>query len=72
MITQSTALRYFEHENPMGKVLEFDKGTKLTVTGVCEDAPSNSHFHYDMILPIQFWNVLFFRNMALKCSVSGK
>lgn len=54
VITQSTALRYFEHENPMGKVLEFDKGTKLTVTGVCEDAPSNSHFHYDMILPIQF------------------
>jgi len=54
VITQSTALRYFEHENPMGKILEFDKGTKLTVTGVCEDAPSNSHFHYDMILPMKF------------------
>ncbi|MEA3444329.1 MAG: FtsX-like permease family protein [Bacteroidota bacterium] len=49
VITQSTALRYFDDEDPMGKVLKSDEGRSYFVTGVCKDVPDNSHFHFDFI-----------------------
>ncbi|MCF8298807.1 MAG: ABC transporter permease [Saprospiraceae bacterium] len=51
VITKSTAERYFGDENPIGKVLRLNENDHLnfTVTGVIEDAKSQSHIHYDFL-----------------------
>ncbi len=50
VLTLSTSLRYFGHENPLGKTLAFhDRQQDFTVTGVIEDPPPNSHFQFHMI-----------------------
>ncbi|WP_369822729.1 ABC transporter permease [Spirosoma sp. 209] len=47
VLTQTTARKYFGDQNPVGQTLTMgDKGA-FRVTGVCEDVPSNTHFHYD-------------------------
>jgi putative ABC transport system permease protein len=49
-ITESTALKYFGKENPIGKVLRFDDQADYTVTAVMRDVPANSHFTFNMLL----------------------
>ena len=49
VITKSTAERYFSDEEPLGKVIRFEGKQDLTVTGVVEDVPRNSHFKFDFI-----------------------
>jgi putative ABC transport system permease protein len=48
VLTESTAKKYFGNENPIDKVLRTDFGD-ITVTGVCEDVPANSHMEFDFI-----------------------
>ena len=49
MITKKTAKKYFGKEDAIGKTLGFNNNTEVyKVTGVIEDIPSNSHFHFDM------------------------
>jgi putative ABC transport system permease protein len=48
VLTESTAKKYFGNENPIDKVLKTDFGD-ITVTGVCEDVPANSHMEFDFI-----------------------
>jgi putative ABC transport system permease protein len=50
VITESTALRYFGTDDPVGKVLRFDDQADYTITGVMRDVPKNSHFTFDMLL----------------------
>ncbi|MCF0073345.1 ABC transporter permease [Dyadobacter sp. CY261] len=47
VITESTALKYFGREDPIGKSLTMGDQGLFRVTGVCQDVPSNSHFHFD-------------------------
>ena len=49
VLTESMAEKYFGQENPLGKVIRFDDTFDLRVTGVIEDAPANTHFHYDFL-----------------------
>ena len=49
VLTRSMALKYFGDEDPMGKSLNADKRRDYLVTGVVEDVPRNSHFHYDFL-----------------------
>ncbi|MEE9190717.1 MAG: ABC transporter permease [Candidatus Neomarinimicrobiota bacterium] len=49
VLTESTADRYFGSEDPMGKTLNSDRRRDYIITGVVEDPPQNSHFHYDFI-----------------------
>ncbi len=49
VLTRSMALKYFGDENPVGKSLNADKRRDYLVTGVVEDVPRNSHFHYDFL-----------------------
>lgn len=49
VLTQSTAQKYFGDENPMGKILNADNRTDWEVTGIVEDFPANSHFHFDFM-----------------------
>jgi putative ABC transport system permease protein len=50
LITEATAKRYFGNDNPIGKNLSLEGQHNLTVTGVLEDTPLNSHFKFDFIV----------------------
>ncbi len=57
VITEEIAQKYFQNENPIGKVLDFknpfdNSSFKSTVTGVLE-IPSNSHFHRDFFISMK-------------------
>lgn len=50
VITTTVAKKYFGDENPIGKVLVFKDNNNaiLTVTGVMNEVPRNSHFHFGL------------------------
>ncbi len=52
VLTEETAKRYFEDEDPLGKILKFDDGQVYSVTGIAESFPVNSHIHFDMLASI--------------------
>lgn len=55
IVTESTARKYFGDENPIDKVIRINlnNGTDFVVTGVIKDVPQNSHFTFDMLIPIE-------------------
>lgn len=54
ILSQHIAKKYFGDENPIGKTLNIDhEGDILTVTGVMEDFPENSHIKANVIIPIK-------------------
>ena len=54
VITESTARKYFGNENPVGKIIyAVNPGKKpLTVQGVIEDVPENSHLKFDLVISL--------------------
>ncbi|MFT4759631.1 MAG: putative ABC transport system permease protein [Saprospiraceae bacterium] len=54
VLTESKAKKYFGEENPIGKTIEVSEGFagKATVTGVIEDIPVNTHYHFDILMSI--------------------
>ncbi len=58
VISKSTALRYFNEIDVVGKNIQIDftslgNGIKnLLITGVSDDVPNNSHFHYDLLMSL--------------------
>ena len=50
VLTESVATKYFGDEFPVGKVLRYNDQADLTVTGVCEDYPDNSHFTFQALI----------------------
>ncbi len=65
VISESIAKKYFDDENPLGKLLEaVEYGFSGVIVGVMEDAPSASHFHPKILVsyvtrksvdPESFW-----------------
>lgn len=53
VLTETSAKKYFGDEDPIGKVVEFNKQQQLKVTGVCKDVPVNSHLQFDVVVPIE-------------------
>ncbi|MFC2165851.1 ABC transporter permease [Acidobacteriota bacterium] len=53
VLTEETAKKYFGNDDPIGKVLDIDSQYKLTVTGVVENVPQNSHFTFDMLISFE-------------------
>jgi putative ABC transport system permease protein len=49
VLTQSMAKKYFGDQDPMGEQLKF-WGNDLTVTGVINDVPHNSHLQFDFLI----------------------
>lgn len=47
VLTQSTANKYFQDENPIGKVLLDAENDQFKVTGVMKDLPHNTHLKFD-------------------------
>ncbi|MCK4856136.1 MAG: ABC transporter permease, partial [Bacteroidales bacterium] len=50
VLTESVARKYFGDEYPVGKVLRYNDRADLTVTGICEDYPDNSHFTFQALI----------------------
>ena len=53
VLTETTAKKYFGDEDPIGKILEFNKNQQLKVTGIAKDVPVNSHLQFDMVIPLE-------------------
>jgi putative ABC transport system permease protein len=49
VMTESMAKKYFKDDEPVGKVLRINNTQDYVVTGVLEDAPSNSLMQFDFI-----------------------
>jgi putative ABC transport system permease protein len=50
VMTETGAKRYFGNVDPIGKLLKVESDTILyKVTGLMEDPPENSHFHFDLM-----------------------
>src|SRR5690606_30352475 len=49
----TTAKKIFGEENPVGQIVVLDNNTDYEVTGVYEDFPKNSHFHYNIMLTME-------------------
>ena len=80
VISRATAIKYFDKESPLGKLLIFaNEGYKIT--GVFEKVPANSHFHFDLAMSInsiwsdrpETWsNVSYFTYLVLKPGADAK
>ncbi len=49
VINESTARKYFGDKDPVGQTITLGTQGLYRVTGVFQDIPSNSHFHYNII-----------------------
>lgn len=56
VITETTAKRYFNTVQAVGKTITFDERLLYKVTGVIKDLPKQSHFHYDFFLSMSSKN----------------
>ena len=54
VITRKTALRYFGHEDALGKIIVADNQINFTVSGIIDDFPKNSSLNFDMLMPMSF------------------
>ena len=54
VVSKNTAIKYFGNTDAVGKVLIADFGPEgsidFKITGVSENVPDNSHFHYDLLV----------------------
>ena len=61
VLSESTALKYFDTKNAVGKTLTTDRRS-YEVSGVFSDVPENSHIHFDILIPMsdmrQVWRTL--------------
>jgi putative ABC transport system permease protein len=52
VIDETTARKYFNSTNVVGKTLYVDNSVNVKITGVIRDMPSQSHFHFSFIRPM--------------------
>lgn len=52
VISQKAAAKYFPNENPIGQTLIVENKDNYKITGVYEDMPVTSHFHFDIMLAL--------------------
>jgi putative ABC transport system permease protein len=55
VITERTATKYFGREDPLGKTFTVNNRTKLSVSGVIKDVPSNSTLEFDILASVKFF-----------------
>jgi len=49
VITESTAKKYFDNNDPIGKTIKFETNLNLTISAVIRDIPEQSHFKFDFL-----------------------
>lgn len=50
VLTASVAQKYFGDDEPLGKVLQINNQDNFKVTGVIDDVPVNSHYHFNFVV----------------------
>jgi len=58
LISESLARKYFGTKDPMGELIIDSRQNEYEVTGVFKDFPSASHFHFDIVFPIESYFLL--------------
>jgi putative ABC transport system permease protein len=61
LITREMAQKYFGNEDPIGQVVScntYGQSRDYRVTGVLDNVPENSHFHFDFLAPMSSLGVL--------------
>jgi putative ABC transport system permease protein len=53
VIDETTAKKYFNSTDVVGKTLYVDNSVSCKITGVIEDFPAQTHFHFSFIRPIR-------------------
>jgi putative ABC transport system permease protein len=53
VLSRKTAQKYFRDEDPLGKTLKLDNRQDYNVTGIFEEIPDNTHFHFDILLSME-------------------
>jgi putative ABC transport system permease protein len=53
VIDETTAKKYFNTTDIVGKTLYVDNSTNCKITGVIKDIPPQSHFHFSFIRPLR-------------------
>ena len=53
VLTETAVRRYFGDADPMGQTLATDRYGDVTVTGVLQDPPANSHLQFSMLLSFE-------------------
>lgn len=56
VVTESIARKYFDNESPIGKSIKLNGSELLKVSGVIQDPPKNSHFHFDFLVSYETLN----------------
>ncbi|MEM1123399.1 MAG: FtsX-like permease family protein, partial [Bacteroidota bacterium] len=69
LVTPEVAEKFFDREDPMGKTFEFDNKHTVTVAGIIEELPQNTHLPAQMLISYQLeedmswalnnWGVIF-------------
>ncbi|HDS07465.1 MAG TPA: FtsX-like permease family protein, partial [Bacteroides sp.] len=49
VLSKKAGQRYFGEEDPLGQVMILNDGRQLTVTGILEEIPGNSHLQFDIL-----------------------
>ena len=50
LLTEETAIKFFGDEDPLGKTISLENSIDLTVTGILENVPSNSHMQFSLLV----------------------
>ena len=56
VLTESMAKKYFGSDYPVGKTLQVDNGDPRIVSAVIADMPENSHFKFDFLAALKFFD----------------
>jgi putative ABC transport system permease protein len=58
VLSKSIAEKYFGTNDPIGKIIRYNRSIDLTVSGIMKDIPFNSHLKFDMVIAMSGANVL--------------
>lgn len=59
VLTETAARKYFDKEDPVGKMIQRgSEKVNCQITGIVQDPPSNSHIQFDMILSGESWEYM--------------
>ena len=55
VITESIAQKYFGNSDPVGRIVNFDNKSALTVKAVIENISKNSTIRFDILIPLEYY-----------------
>jgi putative ABC transport system permease protein len=63
VLSEAMAQKYFGKDNPIGKPMIMSDGKQLTVTGILEKIPGNSHLQFDILASLKTLESIVGRSM---------